>query len=52
MVTMASQFSSTSDVCDAFLMGKIHINRDKENKIKINNLKMAKYLGVTLEEEF
>jgi len=32
--TMASQFSSTSNVCDAFLLRKMDINR--ENKKNLN----------------
>jgi len=40
--TMASQFSSTSNVCDAFLLKKMDINHENNFFIKNSNLKMAK----------
>ncbi len=44
MATMANQLSSTSNVHDAFLLGKMNINHDKKNKVKISNLNMVKDL--------
>jgi hypothetical protein len=40
------------DVCDVFLLGTRDINCEKKNKIKISNLKLAKYLEVIVKEEF
>jgi hypothetical protein len=42
MATMASWFSSTSDIHDAFLLGNMDISCEKKINVKINNLKMAK----------
>jgi hypothetical protein len=44
VATMANQLSSTSNVHDAFLLGKMNINHDKNNKVKIYNLNMVKDL--------
>jgi hypothetical protein len=44
MATMASQFSSTFDVNDVFLLRKMDINNERKNKVKFSNLKMAKNL--------
>jgi hypothetical protein len=33
-------------------MGKMKINNEQKKKIKINNLKVIKNLGVILKEEF
>jgi hypothetical protein len=44
MATIANQFSSTSDITDVFLLGKMDINNERKNKVKISNLKMAKTL--------
>jgi hypothetical protein len=50
MATTASQFSSTFDVHDTFLLGKMYINHEKKNKVKISNLKMAKDSSVILKK--
>jgi hypothetical protein len=34
------------DGWDVFLLGTMDINYEKKNKIKINNLKLARYLEV------
>jgi hypothetical protein len=44
MATLASQFSSTYDVNDVFLVGKMDINNERKNKVKISKLKVAKNL--------
>jgi hypothetical protein len=46
LATMASQFSWMSNINDAFLLGKMAINREKKNKFNLNNLKMAQDLNV------
>jgi hypothetical protein len=46
MVTMAFHFSTTSQICDAFLANKVEINNEKLIKLKINNLKVVRELGV------
>jgi hypothetical protein len=40
------------DVYDVFLLGTMDINCEMKNKVKINNLKLARYLEVIGEEEF
>jgi hypothetical protein len=45
MATMLNHFSSSSNVCGVFLLGKMDINNERKNKVKINNLKMAKDLS-------
>jgi hypothetical protein len=53
MATMASQLSSMSNVYDAFLLRKMDINHEgKKNKVKINNLNMAKDLSVIPKKKF
>ncbi len=52
MATMTSHFASTFKIWNAFLMGKMKINNEQKKKIKINNLKVIKNLGVILKEEF
>jgi hypothetical protein len=49
---MANWFSLTSNVHDAFLLGKMDINCERKNKIKIYHLKMIKYLNMISQEEF
>jgi hypothetical protein len=44
MATMANQLSSISNVHDAFLLGKMNVNHDKKNKVKMNNLNLVKDL--------
>jgi hypothetical protein len=50
MATMASHYASTFEIRDAFLVGKVEINNEHKKKIKINNLKVARDLGVILKE--
>lgn len=53
MATMASQFSSMSNVYDAFLLRKMDINHEgKKSKVKINNLKMVEDLSVIPKKKF
>jgi len=46
MATITSWFSSMFNVCDAFLLKKMNVNCERNNKIKINNLKMVKGIFV------
>ncbi len=39
MATMASRYVSTFKIQNAFMVGKVEINKECEKKIKINNLK-------------
>jgi hypothetical protein len=48
MATMASRFSTTSQIQDAFLLGKVEINNEKLKKVKISNLKVIKGLSVIM----
>jgi len=52
MATMASYFSITSQIRDTFLASKVEIDCEKLNKVKINNLKVARKLNVITKEEF
>jgi hypothetical protein len=52
MATMASHFSTTSQIRDAFLLGKVEINNEKLKKVKISNLKVVKGLSVIMEKKF
>jgi hypothetical protein len=52
MVIMASHFLTTFQIQDAFLAGKVEINNEKLNKVKINTLKVVRELDVITEEEF
>ncbi len=51
MATMASHYASTTEIRNAFLADKVEINNEHKKKIKINNLKVARDLGVILEKE-
>jgi hypothetical protein len=44
MASIATHFSSTFDVHDAFLLGKMDINHGRKNKVKTNNLKIGREL--------
>jgi hypothetical protein len=46
MATMASRYASTFEIRDVFLVGKVEINNEHNKKIKINNLKTTRDLGV------
>jgi hypothetical protein len=52
MATMASRFSSMSNVDDAFLLRKMDVNHERKNKININNLKVAQDLNVISKKKF
>jgi hypothetical protein len=43
---MAFHYASISKIWYAFLAGKVEINNEHIKKIKINNLKAIKHLGV------
>ncbi len=46
IATMASHYPSTFEIRDVFMVGKVKINNEWKKKIKINNLKVARDLGV------
>jgi hypothetical protein len=52
MATMAFCFFTTFKILNIFLANKVGINNERLNKVKINNLKIVKKLGVIIEEEF
>jgi hypothetical protein len=52
MATMANRFSFTSNVHDAFLLGKMDINYERNNKVKVNHLKMLKDLNMISQKQF
>jgi hypothetical protein len=52
MATMTSHYASTFEIRDAFLVGKVEINNEHNKKIKINNLKAIRDLGVISKQEF
>jgi hypothetical protein len=52
MAIMAHQFSLTSNVHDALLLGKMDINCERKNKVKINHLKKHKHLNMISQQEF
>lgn len=43
---MTSHYPSTCEIQDAFMVGEVEINNEWKKKIKINNLKVAKDLGI------
>ncbi len=49
---MASYYTSTYEIYDVFLVGKVEINNEYKKIIKINNLKAIDYVGVVSKEEF
>jgi hypothetical protein len=52
MVAMAFCFYTTFKISNIFLASKVEINNERLNKVKINNLKVVRKLGVIIEEEF
>jgi hypothetical protein len=52
MASIATHFSSTFDVYDAFLLGEMDINHGRKNKVKTNDLKIGRELQIILKEEF
>jgi hypothetical protein len=52
MASIATHFSSTFDVHDAFLLGKMDINHGRKNKVKTNDLKFGRKPQIILKEEF
>jgi hypothetical protein len=50
MATMASHFSTTSQIRDAFLLGRVEINNEKLKKVKTSNFKVVKGLSVIMEK--
>jgi hypothetical protein len=52
MAIIATHFSTTFEIWNTFLVGKVEINNDKLNKVKTNNLKTTKDLGVITKDEF
>ncbi len=52
MAIVVAHFSTTFDIRNVFLASKVQINNHKLNKVKINNLKTTKDLGVIIEDEF
>lgn len=52
MAIVASYYTSTYEIYDVFLVGKVEINNEYKKIIKINNLKAIDYVGVVSKEEF
>ncbi len=52
MVAIVTRFSTTFEIWNAFLVGKVEINNHILNKVKISNLKTIKDLGVITKDEF
>jgi hypothetical protein len=52
MVAMAFCLYTTFKISNIFLAIKVEINNERLNKVKINNLKVVRKLGVIIEEEF
>jgi hypothetical protein len=52
MATLAACFSTTFDIRNTFLVGKVEINNHRLNKVKISNLKTTKDLGVIIKDKF
>jgi hypothetical protein len=52
MVTVITRLSTTSKIWDTFIVGKFEINNQRLNKVKINNVKTTRDLGVIIEDEF
>jgi hypothetical protein len=52
MAIVVVRFSTTLKIRDAFMAGKVEINNQKLNKVKINNFKITRDLGVIIEDEF
>ncbi len=52
MAIVVAQFATTFELQNAFLDGKVDIKNEWKKKMKIQNLKKAKNLGVMIEEEF
>ncbi len=52
MAIVVIRFSTTSEIQDAFMDGKVEINNQRLNKVKINNLKIVRDLGVIIKHEF
>jgi hypothetical protein len=46
MVIVVSHFLATFQIRDAFLVGKVEINNEKLNKMKISTLKVVRELNV------
>jgi hypothetical protein len=44
--TMTSHYPSTFEIRNVFMVGKVEINNEWKKKIKINNLKVVRDLGV------
>jgi hypothetical protein len=51
IASMVTCLSSTYDVHDKFPIGNMNFNGEKNNKVKINNLKLIRNLIIILEEE-
>ncbi len=43
---MASHFSTIFEIWDAFIIGKVEINKTKENEMKIKNLETTRDLSI------
>jgi hypothetical protein len=52
MAIVATQFSITSNIWNAFLANKVDINNQKLHKMKISNLKIIRHLGVIIKYKF
>ncbi len=52
MALVVAQFATTFELWNAFLAGEVDIKNEWEKKMKIQNLKKTKNLGVMTKEEF
>jgi hypothetical protein len=52
MVAMAFHIFTTFEIQDTFLVGKVKINNERLNKVKIKNLKTFKKLTIISKDEF
>jgi hypothetical protein len=52
MVTMAFHIFTTFGIRDTFSVGKVKINNEKLNKVRINNLKTLEKLTIITKDEF
>ncbi len=50
MAIVVACFSTTSKIQDAFMVGKVEVNNQRLNKVKISNLTIVRYLGVIIED--
>jgi hypothetical protein len=52
MVTIVACFSTTFKIWNTFMVGKIEINNQRLNKVKISNVQPTRDLSVITKDEF